>query len=1230
MLFWAGRVYAEEITASSVSIDAGGTAALEIGLNNTGTNYAALQLNLYLPDGMGIAKDGGDYLITKSSRLTSNHQISAEYDNDTQSYTIIIMSLTNTVFSGTDGALFTVTLQANKSLDGNYEGSVKGIILTDRDNESVEPSDLNFSITVQGLPTVTADNKSRVYGDDNPEFTYKITGGTISETPTLTTTATETSVVGEYPITVSTSNNYNAVNGTLTVTQAPLTISGGTYTIKQGETLPTLAPVFSEFKNNETSEVLTSQPTLAYEAEVTSASAPGTYNIIVTGGEATNYEITRTNGTLTITAADPVTVTAKSYEITYGDALPDFSYTSEGADLVGEPSVSCAATADSGYGTYDIEVSQGSITNYNVTYVKGTLTIKKASLTIEAEDKSKTYGDANPEFTCTYNGFVKGESSSVLTTQPTLNTEATAASGVGTYDITVSGATADNYEITQNKGTLTVTKANLTATAKSYTRKQGEPNPTLEVEYSGWKNEDGVASLTTEPTASTTATPASEPNTYDITVSGGQAENYDFTYVKGTLTVSEADPVTVTAKSYTIKYGEAIPTFEYTTTGATLNGTPAISCEASVTSNVGTYPIVISKGSVTNYNDTYVNGVLTIEKAPLTATAKSYTVEQGVATPTLEIEYAGFKNSEMEEVLDMKPTATTERVVDSAPGEYAITVSGGEDNNYDITTENGTLTVTLPGLITVTVTDAERSYGSENPTFAYTVSGGTLTGEPEITCTADKTSAPGEYDITIAMGTISNYNVSLVGGKLTVKKAALTITADNKSKVYGEDNPTLTCTYSGFVNNETDAVVTTKPTLTTTAIATSNVGTYDITAADAVAANYDISYAKGTLTINPKPLTLSVSLGTTLYSYDGDEKEPSVTVTATDNTVITTSDYELSGTLSATIAGNYSITAIPKGNYTGSAVSAEWSIASSTSTDAEGNSITEDGVDVTLESASGNNIDENGILTLPDEITKIDDNAFSGIDKTKIESVDLTNTNLTGVNVDRESGAFSDFPENVMIYLPSGNTAAADEPNVVIAGECQELKLIEDGEVEIPTGFTAAKITYVRSLTVEKASTICLPYTLSSDATISYYELSSSTANALVFTEVTTTDANKPYLAIPKTAGASLGKTVSTSVSSNTNIDDAEQSVTGYNMIGTEKRISRADAMGKYILQDDNMWHQVTSESPASVYIPAYRAYIESTTSAPARLQIVVEGSDGTTAISRIKTIDADGSDYGK
>src|SRR5262249_35124615 len=88
-----------------------------------------------------------------------------------------------------------------------------------------------------------------------------------------------------------------------------------------------------------------------------------------------------------------------------------------------------------------------------------------------------------------------------------------------------------------------------------------------------------------------------------------------------------------------------------------------------------------------------------------------------------------------------------------------------------------------------------------------------------------------------------------VNGTLTVTAATLTITANDKSKVYGTANPALTVSYSGFVNGDTAASLTTPASVSTTATAGSGVGTYPIMASGAVSANYSISYVPGTLTI---------------------------------------------------------------------------------------------------------------------------------------------------------------------------------------------------------------------------------------------------------------------------------------------------------------------------------------------------------------------------------------------
>ena len=171
------------------------------------------------------------------------------------------------------------------------------------------------------------------------------------------------------------------------------------------------------------------------------------------------------------------------------------------------------------------------------------------------------------------------------------------------------------------------------------------------------------------------------------------AEGESYPSLKKNAATVIGPPVTITAKNYTIEYGDDLPTFEYTCDG-TISGTPTITCEATKTSPVGTYPIVISKGSVTNNNVTYVYGTLTITKAPLKITAKDYTIKQGEALPTFEATYEGFKNSETSTVLTKKPTITTTATSASEPGEYDITVSGAEAQNYKISYVKGKLIVT--------------------------------------------------------------------------------------------------------------------------------------------------------------------------------------------------------------------------------------------------------------------------------------------------------------------------------------------------------------------------------------------------------------------------------------------------------------------------------------------------------------------------------------------------------
>ncbi len=627
---------------------------------------------------------------------------------------------------------------------------------------------------------VVANNFNREYGEENPEFTFIKETSLSIPTPIYNCEADINSNVGSYDIIpqgVSFINETeNGVNityilkyckGILSVTKAPLTINAGEYTKIQGEDNPNFIATYEGFKNGETADVLTTKPTISCEA--TKDSAVGEYTVTVSGAEATNYDISYIEGKITIIEPS-VTVTATDYCRAYGDQNPTFEYTSVGESLNGEPSISCEATVISPVGTYPINVSQGSITNNGVKYVNGILTVSKAPLTITAKSYTIMQGESLPAFEFEYVGFKNNETSEVLTAQPSVATIATSNSAPGTYDIVISSAEAQNYEITYINGKLTITEAPVTITAKSYTRvygeanptfeyttegatlngtpsitceatatspvgtytitiakgnvtnsevtytngtltitkapltikageytkKQGEDNPTFTAIYEGFKNNETADVLTTKPTISCEATKNSAVGEYTVTVSGAEATNYEISYVNGKLTITEAQTQTsikLTAKSYTRVYGAANPTFEYTTEGGTLNGTPSITCEATATSPVGTYTITIAKGSVTNSDVTYTNGTLTITKAPLKVSVGSYEIIEGEAIPAFDVKYEGFVNNETADVLTTKPTISCEATQNSPAGEYKVKASGAESKNYEITYVNGKLII---------------------------------------------------------------------------------------------------------------------------------------------------------------------------------------------------------------------------------------------------------------------------------------------------------------------------------------------------------------------------------------------------------------------------------------------------------------------------------------------------------------------------------------------------------
>ena len=324
----------------------------------------------------------------------------------------------------------------------------------------------------------------------------------------------------------------------------------------------------------------------------------------------------------------------------YGDANPAFTYSIFGfhagdtAGIVNGLSVSTVATTTSNAGTYAISASGGSAVSasgqaYRFIDAPGTLTVTPRSITVTADARSRTYGDANPALTYQVggSGLVNGD-----TLSGALATAATAASNVGVYGITQGTLASPNYVVSSFTGAnLTVTPRAITVTADAKSRAYGDANPALtyQVGGSGLVNGDTLSGALATP-----ATTSSNVGAYGIGQGTLAASgNYALNYASANLTITPR-AITVTADAKSRAYGDSNPALTYQVGGSglvngdTLSG--ALVTSATTSSDAGVYGI--TQGTLaasSNYAFAFVGANLTVTPAAVTPVARVPTAELG-------------------------------------------------------------------------------------------------------------------------------------------------------------------------------------------------------------------------------------------------------------------------------------------------------------------------------------------------------------------------------------------------------------------------------------------------------------------------------------------------------------------------------------------------------------------------------------------------------------------------
>ena len=920
-----------ELTDESKSVLVNGDSLTDLG-TVTYTRELGETVGSYQVSG-SIADQNENYTVTvNSGNLTINkRQVTVKaadsektYGDDDPTFNLTDESKTVLVKGDSLADLGVITYtRAPGEKVGSY--TISGSADGQSKNYDVKVDSGNLKIDKRTI-TVKVANSEKVYGDGDPTFNLTdeskavlIKGDNLSDLGIITYTRAKGENVGSYAI--SGSADGQSMNYTVNVDAGNLAINKRLVTVKIADSSKTYGTADPTFElDAQAQNVLVNGDRLSDLGTITytrkSGENIGSYAISGSvDGQGSNYAVTVVDSNLTIDKRS-VTVTADSLEKQYGDDDPELTYqVTEGAVHAGDDlGITLTRQPGKAAGSYDIEWSEPATNNnYNVTFNSGKFMINPRKVTVKVADSTKTYGEADPTFELTADSQAVLINGDHLSDLGTITYTRDSGENVDSYAINGSvDGQGSNYAVTVNAGNLTINQRKVTVTADSWKKQYGDDEPTLTYQVT-----DGTVHAGDDLGITLVRQTGETVGSYDIELSKPAANaNYDIKFNSGKLTI---DPRTVTVKIADNEktYGEADPTFELDAqaqnvlvNGDRLSDFGTITYTRKPGENIGSYVISGSvDGQGSNYAVTVENGNLTINQRQVTVTADSFGKHYGEADPALTYQITTGKvmaGDDLELKLDRQSGEDVGSYAISAP-----TLAGNQ--NYDVTVKAGTLTIDQQP-VTVIADTLTKIYGDQDPTLTYKVVGAVKAGDDlGITLVRDTGEAVGNYAIRrSAPAANKNYDVTYQGSQLNITRKAVTVTADTLTKIYGDQDPTLTYKVVGAVKAGDDLGITL---VRDTGEA---VGNYAIRrSAPAANKNYDVTYQGSQLTIDPQAIVVTADTLTKIYG----EKDPALTykvsgtvkpgddlgVTLTRQTGENVGNYVISQSASATNK-NYAIT----------------------------------------------------------------------------------------------------------------------------------------------------------------------------------------------------------------------------------------------------------------------------------------------------------------------------------
>ena len=832
----------------------------------------------------------------------------------------------------------------------------------------------------------------------------------------------------------------------------------------------------------------------------------GTLVISIINSNAGQATVYLNSITVEWTAPGSISYTTTTVDKTFGDAEFTNPLTKEGDGSVSyESSKPGVATVDNDgkvtiIGAGDTQIKATVTDSENYTYATKTasytLNVAEATMTVTAEGWSGTF-DSNPH--------------SITVTAPT---GATVKYGTvdGTYDLSTNPTytnvgnytvyyqvTKDNYTTVTGSKTVTITAATMTATAEGWNGTyDAKPHSITVTAPTGatvkYGTTEGTYDLSTNPTYT---------NVGNYTVYY-QVTKDNYTTVTGSKTVTiTAATMTVSAYGWSGTYdGQAHGITVTAPTGATvkygtIEGTYDLSTNPTYT-DVGTYTVYYQ---VTKDNYTSVTGskTVTITEGTMTVTAEGWSGAYdgnphsiSVTTPTgATVKYG---TTEGTYTLDDSPTYTN-------VGSYTV--------YYQVTQDNYT---SVTGSETVTITEGTMTVTAEGWSGTYDGSAHGIT----VTAPAGATVKYGTTAGTYNLDTNPTYTEM---GTYTVYYQ---VTQDNYTTITGSETVTITA-MAPVVNDNTEAEMTldmdfsSNTEVQTTALTNVVIENILYTLNDqqttgAEDDGYDSN--SGMLVLNTvvtdedinKATTMQP--GTTAYAetFKGltmilpqgygeieissfQEEGHALCVKIGDNNPVILSHAETLTDIIPYAVSESTYVYIYHALLNPSTNTRHRGPKTHVSTGLNGMKVHASVIDnppaqTAYKLLSASELEEiestsdGGIVIDDSDITDLQDDLFVSMmeDGAEFAYIDLRNTSVSGMTVDRTKGAFRNVPATTFIYLPAGNTSKS--PNVVIGSVCADLQLTDDGETGYQQlcDFMATNATYHHTVSAGESTTIYLPF----------------------------------------------------------------------------------------------------------------------------------------------------------